>query len=132
MSSIRPHVCLRNRDVKTGAYGRILHQRLSRVTLMSLWALESSPLMLGMNLPDNDEWTDCDSNKSRSSGTIDQDALGRAARRMFGAPVPAETWFKELADGTYAVGFFNRTDQSVRIDVPKAASVSTDAARGNA
>jgi alpha-galactosidase len=37
---------------------------------------------------------------------------------MLGPPVPAETWFKDLADGTYAVGFFNRTNQAVRIDVP--------------
>jgi alpha-galactosidase len=37
---------------------------------------------------------------------------------MYGAPVPAETWFKDLADGSYAAGFFNRTNQTVRIDVP--------------
>jgi hypothetical protein len=47
---------------------------------------------------------------------IDQDALGRAARPMSGPPVAAEIWFKDLADGSHAVGFFNRTDQIARVD----------------
>ncbi len=109
------HICLRNCDVKPERWTHFTHDE--QVTLMSLWALESSPLMLGMNLPDNDEWTTAILINPEVLA-IDQDALGRAARRMYGAPVPAETWLKELADGSYAVGFFNRTDQSVRIDVP--------------
>jgi len=31
--------------------------RDEQLTLISLWSLAPSPLMLGMNLPDNDEWT---------------------------------------------------------------------------
>ncbi len=109
------HICLRNCDVKPDRWTRFTHDE--QVTLMSLWSLESSPLMLGMNLPDNDEWTTSVLTNPEVLA-IDQDALGRAARRMYGPPVPAETWFKDLADGSYAVGFFNRTNQTVRLDVP--------------
>ena len=49
------HICLRNCDVKPERWTRFT--RPEQLTLMSLWCLESSPLMLGMNLPDNDEWT---------------------------------------------------------------------------
>jgi hypothetical protein len=109
------HICLRNCDVKPER--RTGFTRHEQLTLMSLWCLESSPLMLGMNLPDNDEWTTALLTNPEVLA-IDQDALGRAARRMYGQPVPAETWLKDLADGSCAVGFFNRRDQSVRIDVP--------------
>jgi alpha-galactosidase len=109
------HICLRNCDVRPLRWTRFTHDE--QVTLMSLWALESSPLMLGMNLPDNDDWTTSILTNPEVLA-IDQDSLGRAGRRMYGPPVLVETWFKEMADGSYAVGFFNRTDQSVRIDVP--------------
>jgi hypothetical protein len=109
------HICLRNCDVKPARWSRFT--RHEQLTLMSLWCLESSPLMLGMNLPDNDEWTTALLTNPEVLA-IDQDALGRAARRMYGQPVPAETWLKELADGSCAVGFFNRRDQPARIDVP--------------
>ena len=49
------HVCQRNCDVKPDRWTRFT--RDEQLTLMSLWALAPSPLMLGMNLPDNDEWT---------------------------------------------------------------------------
>jgi hypothetical protein len=109
------HICLRNCDVKPERWTHFSHDE--EVTLMSLWSLASSPLMLGMNLPDNDAWTTAVLTNPEVLA-IDQDPLGRAARRMYGAPVPAETWFKDLADGSYAVGFFNRTNQTVRLDVP--------------
>jgi hypothetical protein len=109
------HICLRNCDVKPERWTRLSHDE--QVTLMSLWSLASSPLMLGMNLPDNDGWTTAVLTNPEVLA-IDQDTLGRAGRRMYGAPVPAETWFKDLADGSYAVGFFNRTNETVRIDVP--------------
>jgi alpha-galactosidase len=32
--------------------------------------------------------------------------------------VLAETWMKKMADGSVAVGFFNRTDQPVKVDFP--------------
>ena len=110
------HIAIRNCDDKPERW-TLSFTHEEQVTLMSLWSLESSPLMLGMNLPDNDAWTTSLLTNSEVLA-IDQDALGRAARPMFGAPVPAETWLKDLADGSYAVGFFNRTNQPVHIDVP--------------
>ncbi|MGA2747911.1 MAG: glycoside hydrolase family 27 protein [Verrucomicrobiota bacterium] len=109
------HLCLRNCDVKPDRWTRFTHDE--QQTLMSLWSLASSPLMLGMNLPDNDPWT-TDLLTNPEVLAIDQDSLGRCARRMYGPPVPAETWLKQLDDGACAVGFFNRTNTSVRLDVP--------------
>jgi hypothetical protein len=108
-------ICQRNCDVKPDRWTRFTPDE--QVTLMSLWALAPSPLMLGMNLPDNDPWTTALLTNPEVVA-VNQDALGRAARRMSGAPVPAETWLKELADGSCAVGFFNRSDQPVKLDVP--------------
>jgi len=109
------HVCLRNCDVKPDRWARFT--RGEQVVLMSLWALAPSPLMLGMNLPDNDEWTTA-LLANPEVLAVNQDALGKAARRMTGPPQIAETWVKELADGSLAVGFFNRTSQPVKVDFP--------------
>jgi len=75
-------------------------------TLMSLWALESSPLMLGANLPDNDAATDALLTNDEVLA-IDQDALGRPAQRV-AATGGVEVWVKTLASGARAVGLFNR------------------------
>jgi alpha-galactosidase len=109
------HICQRNCDVHPDRWTRFT--RDEQLTLMSLWALAPSPLMLGMNLPDNDDWTTAILSNPEVLA-INQDALGRPARRMTGPPQAAETWMKELADGSFAVGFFNRTAQPVKVDVP--------------
>jgi hypothetical protein len=85
-----------------------------QLTLMSLWSLAPSPLMLGMNLPDNDAWT-LSLLTNDEVIAIDQDPLGHTARRMNEMP---ETWMKELANGSFAVGFFNRTGQPLKMNVP--------------
>jgi hypothetical protein len=54
--------------------------------------------MLGMNLPDNDGWTTAMLSNPEVLA-VNQDSLGRAARRMTGPPQIVETWMKELADG---------------------------------
>jgi hypothetical protein len=60
-------------------------------------------MILGMNLPDNDEWTNSLLENDEAIA-VDQDALGRGA-----VPVcqdhGAEIWVKDLADGSRAVGF---------------------------
>ena len=73
--------------------------------------------MLGMNLPDNDDWTIAIVSNPEVLA-VNQDSLGRAARRMTGPPQTAETWMKELADGSFAVGFFNRSAQPVKVNFP--------------
>jgi alpha-galactosidase len=107
------HVCQRNCDVRPDRWTRF--NRNEQVTLMSLWALNSAPLMLGMNLLDNDAWTTALISNPEVLA-VDQDALGHAAQRRFGPPHEAEVWTKPLADGTLAVGFFNRTDRAVKVN----------------
>jgi hypothetical protein len=109
------HVCLRNCDVHPDRWTRFT--RNEQLTLMSLWALAPSPMMLGANLPDNDAWTTAILTNPEVMA-LDQDPLGQTARRMYGRPVAAETWVKPLADGSQAVGFFNRGNQTINIDVP--------------
>ncbi len=108
-------ICQRNCDVHPERSTRFT--RDEQLTLLSLWALAPSPLMLGMNLPDNNDWTTAIlSNPEVLS--VNQDPLGKPARRMTGPPQIAEVWLKELADGSFAVGFFNRAVQPVKINFP--------------
>ena len=107
------HICVRNCDVHPDRWTRFT--RDEQLTLMSLWSLAPSPLMLGMNLPDNDDWTTALLTNPEVLAA-NQDSAGRTARRMSGPPQVAETWMKQLANGTFAVGFFNRTDQPVKVN----------------
>lgn len=76
-------------------------------TLMSLWALAPSPLMLGNNLPDTDEWT-LSLLTNDEVLAVNQDPLGSPARRVMQTK-GTEVWVKELKDGSKAIGLFNRT-----------------------
>ncbi len=84
--------------------------RDEQVTLMSLWALAPSPLMLGMNLPENDEWTRGLLTNDEVLA-INQDALCKPAACVWRTD-GLEIWLRELSGGTRAVGIFNRRDQS--------------------
>ena len=109
------HICQRNCDVRPDRWTRFT--RDEQLTLMSLWALAPSPLMLGMNLPDNDVWTTAILTNPEVLA-VDQDSLGKPAKRMLEPSMPAEIWMKPLADGSFAVGFFNRTDKPVTVNFP--------------
>jgi alpha-galactosidase len=108
------HICQRNCDVRPDRWTRFT--RDEQLTLMSLWSLAPSPLMLGMNLPDNDDWTAALLTNPEVLAS-DQDPAGKPARRVTNLSPPAETWIKPLADGSSAVGFFNRTGGPVKMDV---------------
>jgi alpha-galactosidase len=75
-------------------------------THISLWCLLSSPLLIGCDMTQMDDFT-------RSLLTNDevlavsQDPLGRQARRV-SQKGDLEVWAKELEDGSFAVGLFNR------------------------
>ena len=73
------HICQRNCDVRPDRWTRFT--RDEQLTLMSLWALAPSPLMLGMNLPDNDEWTTAILTNPEVLA-VDQDSLGKPAQRV--------------------------------------------------
>jgi alpha-L-fucosidase len=84
-------------------------------TLMSLWSLASSPLMLGANLTDLDDWT-LSLLTNDEVLAVNQDALGRPARCVQ-RKAGGEIWVKELQGGSKAVGLFNRTDKALKLDV---------------
>jgi hypothetical protein len=76
-------------------------------TLMTLWCLAPSPLMLGMNMPDNDQPT-LDLLTDRELLAIDQDPLGKPAMRAATFHGGREIWTRELTGGAIAVAAFNR------------------------
>jgi hypothetical protein len=89
--------------------------RDEQLSLLSLWALAPSPLMLGMNLPDNDDWTTALLTNPEVLA-VDQNSLGQTARRILSMPTSAEVWIKKLDDQSVAVGFFDRTDVPLQLD----------------
>jgi alpha-galactosidase len=109
------HICQRNCDVRPDRWTRF--SRDEQLTLMSLWALAPSPLMLGMNLPDNDEWTTALLTNPEVL-SVNQDPRGSAAQRSADSAQNVDIWIKQLADQSSAVGFFNRTDNSTKLEVP--------------
>ena len=86
-----------------------------QLTLMSLWALAPSPLMLGNNLPDTDEWT-LSLLTNDEVLAVNQDPLGSPARRVVQKD-GAEIWMKELKDGSKAIGLFNRSDAAQDVEL---------------
>lgn len=87
-----------------------------QVTHVTLWSLLAAPLLLGNDLEKLDDWT-LDLLSNDEVIDVNQDRLGKAAGRV-SADGPAEIWARPLADGTHAVGVFNRSPVSrkVRVD----------------
>jgi hypothetical protein len=108
------HLSVGNRSVAPDRFTRFT--RDEQLTHLSFWSLLPSPLMIGANLPDNDGWTTALLTNPEVLA-VNQDPAGKPARRIAGQPQSAEIWMKELADGSFAVGIFNRTDQSVKVDL---------------
>jgi hypothetical protein len=107
------HIAIRS---KLGGSSHYTHfTRDEQLTLMSLWSLAPSPLMLGMNLPDNDDWTTALLTNPEVIA-VNQDELEKSAHRVFVPGQSAEMWVKEISGGALAVGFFNRTDNPVKVD----------------
>lgn len=72
---------------------------------ISLFALLSSPLLIGCPIDQLDEFTLNLLNNDEVIA-IDQDPLGSSARLILDED-GIQTWFKKMEDGAYAVGFFN-------------------------
>ena len=75
-------------------------------THMSLWSLLSAPLLIGCDLTKLDDFT-----KGLLTNdevlAVNQDRLGKQAKRV-AKDAEIEVWAKPLADGSTAVGIFNR------------------------
>jgi alpha-galactosidase len=82
---------------------------------MSLWAMLSGPLLLGCDLEKMDAFT-LNLITNREVIAINQDALCKPARRVatYG---PVDVYVKELEDGGFALGVFNRGKTSETVAV---------------
>ncbi|HWD19124.1 MAG TPA: NPCBM/NEW2 domain-containing protein [Verrucomicrobiae bacterium] len=84
-------------------------------THLSLWCLLDSPLLIGCDMSHLDDFT-----KSLLSNDevldVNQDELGRQAARVSQAG-KLEVWAKDMADGSKAVGLFNRDDAPAQVTV---------------
>jgi alpha-galactosidase len=86
-------------------------------THMSLWAILAAPLLAGNDLskmtPETVELL-----TNRDVIAVDQDGAGKQGDRV-SAEGPIEVWAKPLADGSKAVGIFNRhqTPLTARVDM---------------
>jgi alpha-galactosidase len=82
---------------------------------MSLWVLLAAPLLAGNDLRNmTPETKDMLTNSEVIA--VDQDAKGVQGRRIWDEG-PLEIWEKSLADGSDAVGFFNRGESELKITV---------------
>lgn len=86
-----------------------------QVTLLSLWALVASPLMLGNNLPDTDDGT-LSLLTNDEVIAVDQDSPTSPAKRVEELK-GTEVWVRRLRDGSMAVGLFNRCDAPATVDL---------------
>jgi len=93
---------------------RTRFSRNEQVMLMSLWALAPSPLMLGGNLPDTDEWT-LSLLTNDEVLAVNQNPLGKPACRVKQTK-DTEVWAKAMEDGSTAIGLFNRSPVARTID----------------
>jgi len=81
-------------------------------THISLWCLLAAPLLLGCDLQNLDPLT-LGLLTNDDVLEVNQDPLGRQAGRISKGG-PAEVWAKDMADGSKAVGLFNRDDREPR------------------
>ncbi len=107
------HLSVSHRSVGKDRFTQLT--RNEQLTHLSLWSLLPSPLMVGANLPDNDDWT-LALLANPEVIAVNQDSLGQPAQRLTNNLAGAEIWAKKLADGSLAVGFFNRTVDAVKVN----------------
>jgi alpha-galactosidase len=84
-------------------------------THMALWAILAAPLLAG-----NDVRSMSAETKEMLTNSdviaVDQDPKGQQGHRVWEEGW-METWVRALADGSYAVGLFNRTEQPIRMSI---------------
>ena len=77
-----------------------------QITHITLWSLQAAPMLIGADMSQMDRFT-ADLLGNREVLEVNQDPLGRPAGRISGDG-RTEIWARPLADGTMAVGMFNR------------------------
>jgi alpha-galactosidase len=105
-------------------WGKGLHPtRLTpteQYTHLSLWALLAAPLLIGADMTQLDPFT-MSLLTNDEVLEVDQDPLGRQAARV-SQTGEVEVWSRELADGSHAVGLFNRGYLPARVSASFAAT----------
>jgi alpha-galactosidase len=101
---------------KVGWGPRLRNSRLSineQYTHISLWSLLASPLLIGCDMSQLDDFT---LNLLKNSEVIDvnQDPLGKQAQQVL-VTNEYQVWVKELEDGSKAVGLFNLSGKEQKI-----------------
>jgi alpha-galactosidase len=86
-----------------------------QLTHISLWALQAAPMLIGADLSHVDEWT-TNLLGNREVIGVNQDELGRPAARL-SSDGWTEVWSRPLADGSTAVGLFNRSPEPAVMSV---------------
>ena len=86
-----------------------------QMTLISLWCLQPAPLMVGADLPDNDQWT-LSLLTNPEVLALDQDPVTSGAVRVKSSD-GMEIWSRNLSDGSLAVGIFNRAQADSQVTV---------------
>ncbi len=84
-----------------------------QLTHIALWALQAAPMLIGADLSHIDEWT-INLLGNREVLAVNQDILGKAAGRIT-TDGWLDVWARPLADGTKAVGLFNRGPEAATI-----------------
>jgi len=84
-----------------------------QLTHISLWALQAAPMLIGADLSQIDEWTTNVLGNREVLG-VNQDVLGKPAGRK-SSDGWVEVWARPLADGTMAVGLFNRGPEAATV-----------------
>src|SRR5437879_6115998 len=82
-------------------------------THMALWALLAAPLLAGNDLRDMSAETK-ELLTSSEVIAVDQDSKGIQGHRCW-QEGPLEIWGKPLADGSHAVGLFNRSESTIKM-----------------
>lgn len=84
-------------------------------THISLWSLLASPLLIGCDMTQLDEFT-LSLLTNDEVIEVNQDPLGRQASRV-ALDGQLEVWAKEMEDGSKAVGLFNRANREATVTV---------------
>ncbi|SRR5579871_810842 len=84
-------------------------------THISLWCLLSSPLLIGCDMSQLDDFT-LNLLTNDEVLAIDQDGLGKSARKIFEKD-NIQVWVKPLEDGNKAIGIFNLNDKAQKTTI---------------
>jgi len=84
-------------------------------THISLWCLLSAPLLIGCDMTQMDDFT-LSLLTNDEVLAVDQDVLGKSALRI-SKDNNLEVWAKPLSDGAWAVGLFNRGEETATVAV---------------